>query len=418
MAAPVLATRHPAPAPLPTIPGSTVPFGVNEMRLGARHWLLVCVIVTLVAFLTPRIWKRLERFETGPDYRIPYDLSKDYWLYERRLEQVSRPDTVFVLGDSVIWGEYVGPDGTLSHFLTAEAGAQRNDRSGSTAAATTEFVNAGVNGLFPLALEGLTRYYGGPMAHRKVLLQCNLLWLSSPKADLQVTKEERFNHSRLVPQFTPRIPCYKADANERLNAVVQRNVGFVAWVGHLQNCYFAQKNILSWTLEEDSGDPPARPNAYKNPFAQITLAVPPAPKEDPERGLESLRHRAWSANEARPVHFDWVNLDTSLQWAAFQRLVRLLSNRGADVLVVLGPFNEHMVAEESRPAFQEIRKGITDWLARNRVHRIVPETLPSDLYADASHPLTEGYALLAKRLYSDPVFARWLDLSGVADLAR
>lgn len=77
-----------------------------------------------------------------------------------------------------------------------------------------------------------------------------------------------------------------------------------------------------------------------------------------------------------------------------------------------------MIAEESRPAYEQIRKGITEWLARNGVHHIVPETLPSDLYADASHPLTEGYALLAKRLYSDPVFARWLDLSGGADLVR
>jgi hypothetical protein len=38
----------------------------------------------------------------------------------------------------------------------------------------------------------------------------------------------------------------------------------------------------------------------------------------------------------------------------------------------------------------------------------VPETLPSALYADASHPLTEGYALLAKRISADPQFRNWL----------
>jgi hypothetical protein len=34
--------------------------------------------------------------------------------------------------------------------------------------------------------------------------------------------------------------------------------------------------------------------------------------------------------------------------------------------------------------------------------------LPSDLYADASHPLTDGYDLLAKRIYADQRFRRWL----------
>ena len=34
------------------------------------------------------VWKHIERFDTGPDYRIPYALSSDYWLYQRRLEGI------------------------------------------------------------------------------------------------------------------------------------------------------------------------------------------------------------------------------------------------------------------------------------------------------------------------------------------
>jgi hypothetical protein len=34
--------------------------------------------------------------------------------------------------------------------------------------------------------------------------------------------------------------------------------------------------------------------------------------------------------------------------------------------------------------------------------------LPSALYADASHPLTDGYKLLAARIYADPNFKAWL----------
>jgi hypothetical protein len=34
----------------------------------------------------------------------------------------------------------------------------------------------------------------------------------------------------------------------------------------------------------------------------------------------------------------------------------------------------------------------------------VPATFPSGLYADASHPLTEGYELLAKQIYGEASF--------------
>ncbi|HYV28883.1 MAG TPA: hypothetical protein VFA77_15205 [Candidatus Eisenbacteria bacterium] len=384
------------PISLPKFPTGAVPFGANEVRLSFWQWLAVSLLVVLVALSVPLLWEKLERFDTGPDYRIPYQLSKDYWLYGRRLRQATDPNRIVVLGDSVTWGEYVLPDGTLSHFLNQESGEK------------TQFVNGGVNGLFPLALEGLIDHYGKSLRHRKVIVHCNVLWMTSPKADLSTDKEERFNHADLVPQFSPRIPCYKADANARLSAVVERNVRFLEWINHLQNAYFDQKSILNWTLADDGSDPPRYPNAWKNPFAQITFTVPPEPAVDPERGPKSPRHKPWSTTGEGSTRFEWVPLDRSLQWAAFQRLVKLLQSRGNDVLVVVGPFNEHIMAEENRPAFRSIRDGIADWLATNHVTYVKPETLPSSLYADASHPLTEGYQLLAKRLYSDAAFQKWM----------
>lgn len=374
-------------------PVPETPF-VNEMRLNARHWAMVFGLVLLVTLLTPPLWKRVERFETGPDYRIPYPLSKDYWLYERRLQRIA-PTNIAVFGDSVVWGEYVLPDGTLSHFLNRAAGQREL------------FINTGVNGLFPLAMEGLVDYYGAPLRNRKVLLHCNLLWMSSPKADLQIAKEEQFNHSRLVPQFRPRIPCYKADINERLNAVVERNSSFVAWTHHLQNAYFSQKSILNWTLADNGGNPPRYPNSYQNPLAQITLEVPGAPPNDPERGPQSPRHKPWSETGNGTIRFEWVALETSKQWAAFRGLVQVLRTRGDDVLVVVGPFNEHMMAEENRLAYRTLRDGVSAWLAEHQLAHLVPEPLPSALYADASHPLTEGYELLAQRLYGDARFQKW-----------
>ena len=377
-------------------PSPEVPFGVNEMRLSAGQWLLALLLVGLAVWLTPRLWEHLERFDTGPDYRIPYPLSNDYWLYGRRMRQVSDSHPVILLGDSVVWGEYVAPDGTLSHFLNKETGGGER------------FINGGVNGLFPLAEQGLFHYYAGALRNQKVILQCNVLWQTSPKVDLSAAKEDQFNHSRLVPQFFPRIPCYRADANERLSALAQRNLGFLAWVGHLQNAYFGQKSILSWTLEDDGGSPAHYPNAWKNPLAQLTLAVPPAPANDPQRGLGSPRHRPWSADHS-PTRFEWVELSASLQWQAFQKVVEDLRARGNDVLVLLGPFNEHIMVEENRTEFRKLRGGIVAWLNQNRIPHIVPETLPSDLYADASHPLTQGYALLAQQLCTDRIFRDWLE---------
>jgi hypothetical protein len=377
----------------PTQPA--VPFGVNEVRLNARQWLAVILIIAVVAFLVPRLWTRLERFDTGPDYRIPYELSKDYWLYARRLNQATGPGKIVVLGDSVVWGEYVSPDGTLSHFLNQEAGTKE------------QFINGGLNGLFPLAQEGLVNCWASSLRHKKVLLHCNLLWMTSPKADLSTEKEEKFNHSRLVPQFFPRIPCYKADANDRLTAIVERNNGFLGWVQHLQNAYFGQKSILQWTLEEDGSEPPRFPNAAKNPFSQITLRVPSAPREDPQRGPKSPRHKPWSDTGVGIAQFEWVDLDASLQWQAFRRIVRTLENRGNDVLVVLGPFNEHIMAAENRPTYRKLRDGVEAWLAQNRIPHVAPEVLPSALYADASHPLTNGYELLAKRILQSQDFQKW-----------
>ncbi len=371
------------------------PFGANEMRLNARQWLTAAIIVFVFMVGVPTLWKRIERFDVVSDYRIPYALSSDYWLYQRRIEQMGDA-SIPIIGDSVVWGEYVRADGTLSHFMNHEANK------------TNQFVNCGVNGLFPLSLEGLVSSYASAVRKRKVIIQCNVLWLSSPKADLSTDKEETFNHSSLVPQFIPKIPCYRADASARLGSVAARNIAFFGWVGHVDSVYFNQQSIPLWTLAQEGDDPPRSPNTWRNPFSQITMRVPGEPAVDPQRGPASPRHKSWNSSSAAPSRFEWVPLDRSLQWHAFQRTVKLLQNRGDDVFVILGPFNEWMVAEDQRPVLHNIESGITRWLAEQHISSIAPETLPTNLYADASHPLTDGYALLAKNIYKDSTFQSWL----------
>ena len=124
-----------------------------------------------------------------------------------------------------------------------------------------------------------------------------------------------------------------------------------------------------------------------------------------ERNPASTRHRAWSTNGEGTTRFEWVPLETSLQWAAFQRLTELLRARGNELFLLVGPFNEHLMAAENRPAYRALRDGVTAWLRAQKVAHYAPDALASTLYADASHPLTDGYRELAHQLWQAPEFA-------------
>ena len=101
----------------------------------------------------------------------------------------------------------------------------------------------------------------------------------------------------------------------------------------------------------------------------------------------------------------WVDLAGSLQWKSFQRTVDILEKRGNSVFVVVGPFNEHLLTDASRVKYSELKRGIEDWLKERKIPYFVPEALPSEQYGDASHPLSAGYALLAKQLVTEGFLA-------------
>src|SRR6516165_1303769 len=105
----------------------------NEVRLSGREWLGIGIFALAVVFLAPRLWKQAEKFELGPDYRIPFELSNDYWLYDRYARLAAADNDYLVIGDSVIWGPFVTPDQTLVHYLNEQAGKPR-------------FANLGING--------------------------------------------------------------------------------------------------------------------------------------------------------------------------------------------------------------------------------------------------------------------------------
>ncbi len=80
------------------------------------------------------------------------------------------------------------------------------------------FANLGLDVRYPLALAGLVEHYAKAVKDKNVVLQCNPLWMSSLRADLQDDKATEFNHPRLVPQFVLHLPSYKERETRRGSA--------------------------------------------------------------------------------------------------------------------------------------------------------------------------------------------------------
>ena len=358
---------------------SGIPFGSNHVRLSGREWLVVVIVFSALLFCGPRFWERLERFEPAPDYRMPYKLGSDYWLYDRYCKWATARYETLVIGDSVIWGHYVSKRDTLSHYLNEAAGR-------------TEFGNLAVDGIHPAALMGLLKYYGRDITGKKVILHLNPLWMSSRKHDLQIEKEFHFNHPRLVPQFIPNIPCYKDSYSKRLSVVIERYVPFLSWASHLRRTYFNSMPLPTWTIE----------HPYENPLKAVSLELP-APETDGQEEAIS-----WAERGTARADFEWVELGTSLQWKFFQNSVEMLRARENRVFVLVGPFNEHMLKDKSIATYRRMKGEIGAWLQKKDIAYYVPPVLPSELYCDASHPLAEGYAMLAKQLFEDASFKSYI----------
>lgn len=358
-----------------------VPFSSNDVRLSPRGWLVVACVVAALLYGIPAAWERIEPFEPETDYRVPYRLSYDYWMTRRYCRRIATEDKTLVLGDSVVWGHYVSKDQTLSHYLNELGGDSR-------------FVNLGIDGIHPAAMAGLVQHYGQDIEGGKVVVNCNLLWTASKRRDLSDRKESDFNHPKLVPQVYPSVPCYKEKWSRRLGIVVGREVPFFGWVDHLRIAYFDDMDIAAWTID----------HPYANPVGAVTLKLP-SPDEPPSPQPVA---DSWTNKGMRQVSFPWVPLDESFQWRSFHRAVELLKRRGNSVFVLVGPFNEHMLRQESLEAYRDRKRTVETWLQEQGIPHFVPAALPSEHYADASHPLADGYRLLAEQMLDSDSFREFL----------
>lgn len=362
-----------------TTNGDAIPFSSNGVRLSIRQWLVVGVTMVALLIFLPRLWPQVEKFEPQADYRVPSDLSDDYWLYERYCKWACSRDKILVIGDSAIRGFYVPAGATLSHYFNELAGGD-------------EFANLAVDGLHPVALFGLLSHYGRDISNKRIILHLNPLWMSSGKFDLQTDKEFQFHHPKLVPQFVPKIACYKESISGRIGTVVERYVDFFSWTSHLQKVYFQSMDLTAWTLE----------HPYRNPLSAITLEVPTAEHYNP------AEHVSWMEKSMTKEDFDWVDLSESFQWRFFRRTVDMLRARGNKVFVLVGPFNEHILTVAGAETYSKMKSQIESWLQQKTVPYYIAPPLPSELYRDASHPLSKGYEMLAGQLFESGVFRTFL----------
>jgi hypothetical protein len=386
-------------------------YATNPLRLTPRQWSAVALVLAAVLLGVPFLALRLEPFSPGTDYRLPYDFSQDYWHTARWFRSAAERHAVLLLGDSVVWGEYVAPEATLS--------AQLNRLSG-----TARFANLGVNGLHPAALLGLLRDYGGALRDRDVVLVLNTLWMSSPRHDLRERPTgsddapASFNHPALVPQFWPPVPRYRAGFEERAGVLVERRLQFLQWVTHLNAksdyaralaAQFAATTDGAAGADVGAAAEPRLDDPTPKPYQGLFVAVPP-----PAPGPHG-QPLTWEARGIPVSALAWPAPGESLQWRFCREAVAWLRARGNRVCVLVAPFNPYIQDAQSQARYEHMVAGmVADLGAVPGVTVLAPAALPTGEYADASHPLASGYARLARSLAAEARFRAWFTAGGSA----
>ena len=362
---------------------SSTPVSFTGPRLRPNAMMVIIGLGILLWIAAPALWRQLDPFVASAGYRTPFELSDDYWQYDVVGRQWIDEERILMLGDSVIWGEYVRPNESLPGQLN-----RTQDKR--------TFANGGVNGLHPLAMLGLVQHFLPALHDQPVVVHCNLIWMSSPDRDLTTKSEIPFNHESLVPQFSPTIPCYRATPSERLGNKVFQHTSLRPLVRHLRMLYLSGQDYQTWSLERSR----RRREGIENPPFHAVSRVP----------VDVLRHPAisWEERGIPKQDYDWVPLEKSLQWWAFRETVMLLESRGCDVYVIIGPFNANLLTPESTADWEHLRQKVAKWLDNHQIAYDAPAVLIPELYADASHPLEQGYKDLSHEILRSPKFQDWL----------
>jgi hypothetical protein len=344
----------------------TVEFERPALDLTLREWLVVGLLVTLLLAAAPQIPFRGRAPLVERDYRIPYALSNRYELYRRYTTLSTAQFPTLLIGDSVVWGQCARRHDTLAHHLNDLVKQPR-------------FANAGLDGMHPLALAELLEYHAPAVANTRVILQFDPLWLMQEGPSSPHSRGVLYNRPDLIPRLAAHFEGPFREAASLSWSHLMKNSPLKEWGERLAD---TRVDFLAWSLD----------HPYESPLRAISAALPPSEDSHPQRLV------AWDQRPVSLVVTRFDPLDLDIQWIAFLRVVSLLEGRGNEVLVLLGPMNEHMMAPETLRAYLKLKAEMSESLRAKGVRFFVPSVLPSHHYGDICHPLGPGYAELAREL--------------------
>ena len=354
----------------------------NGILLSLKEWILTVVLFAVICAVIYYGWDNWEYYAPGKDYRETCwaERQSDYWVYMRWCRYAKEHYRVFLIGDSVIWGQEVRYDETISHYMNEFYGEEI-------------FANVSNDGLFMAGINGFVVHYGDHLDNTNIILQFNPLWMSSERRDLRGKKKSRYHHPRLIPQLDSRITYYH-DLNQRLGYLVEHHFRLFPFVRHLMVNYFENKSISNWIMD----------NPYRNPFTAINFVSTPVMTESQGRSLD------WKTKGIKIANEPFVSVSESIQFECFLNALKELKKENAKVFILLGPFNHYYLTPESRTrlnAMMDDVKKTFDKLGYPYFDSL-QLNLPSKMFADSCHLLKAGHILLAEALVKNNRFQQWL----------
>lgn len=355
----------------------------NSMILSLREWIAAIVIAVAVTAVIYYGWGSWEHYAPGPDHRETCwaELQSDYWAYMRWCRHARDRYDALLIGDSVVWGQEVDNDETISHYL--------NDYLGSEMIA-----NMANDGLFMAGIRGFVRYYGDYLDNTNAIVQFNPLWMTSPRRDLRSDTRANYHHPRLIPQFDSRITYYH-DLNTRIGYRMEHIFRVFPFVRHLMANYYDNTSISGWMMN----------NPYRCPFSAITFQSATVMAEKQGKGID------WETKGMKQSDEPFVDPEESIQFECFLDALEGLTKKNTRVFVMIGPFNDHWLTPESRERlYAMIEKVKTVFDEKGYpYYDSITAGLPSKTFGDSCHLLREGHDILAKGMTADPAFRRWID---------
>ena len=363
----------------PTLPNS------NGIFLNGREWLIAAAIFLAISFVLYFGWYRWEKLPPESDYRSTCwgERMSDYWAWSQWSRAAVSRHRILLIGSSVIWGQEVPHNETLSHFINSELGRE-------------DVANLGIDGLTNAAMTGLFKHYGRFLRDTNIILEFNPLWMSSPRRDLRGEGSDvwPFHHPRLVPQFDRRISYYRS-LGERLGYAFEHRLRLPPFVRHLMVNCFENKSVGAWLLD----------HPHRLPTSAITFTAAPMMKEKQSLGTP------WSSREGAEIRDDpFLQVEESLQWEFYLKALRTLGKKGNRVFILLGPYNSYCLTEASRgrlfAMMDEVKRKLDElgYLYFDSTR----DLLPSAEFGDQCHLLRNGHSLLARALVEDAAFRKWL----------